>query len=134
LAGPGVSFRAALGKLVTMMERINPGEVADADAILDVRRHVGTEQIRGAVRYNPHQLLQAQRLTLPINIEGRVVLHTDNDSDAEEIGERLIAMGVKDVRVLHGGVEAWKTAGRRTEGATQEQPIPEVPSAGLPLL
>jgi rhodanese-related sulfurtransferase len=117
-----------------MIERIEAGEVADTDTILDVRRHVGSEQIRGAVRYNPHQLLQAQRLTLPLNVDGRVILHTDNDSDAEEIRERLAAMGSNDVRVLHGGVEAWKAAGRRTEDATQEQPIPQVPNAGLPLL
>jgi 3-mercaptopyruvate sulfurtransferase SseA len=58
-------------------------------------------------------------------------LNADSERDAAEIAGRLESMGARDVRLLSGGIDAWRDAGGAVEEPTQEQPIPEVPSAGL---
>lgn len=117
-----------------MIEPIEPGDIRETDTILDVRRHPGHEQIRGALRYDPKRLLEAPQLQLPLNVEGRIVLHADSRDEAEEFGRRLIAMGARDVRLLLVDLTAWREAGRQIEGATREQPIPGLPQAGVHLL
>jgi rhodanese-related sulfurtransferase len=116
------------------METIEAGQVVPQDTILDVRHHVGPEQIRGAVRYDPKALLDAPELALPLNLEGRIVLDADSEGAATKIAERLSAMGARDVRYLNGGIASWRAAGLRTEAPTQEQPVPTQPNAGIHLL
>jgi rhodanese-related sulfurtransferase len=116
------------------MKTIEPGDVAATDTILDVRRHVGSEQIRGSVRYNPKVLLDAPELALPLNTEGRIVLDSDSEREAAEIAERLTTMGARDVWYLKDGIAGWRDAGLPTEDPTQEQPVPTEPKAGIHLL
>jgi rhodanese-related sulfurtransferase len=116
------------------METIEPADVGATDTILDVRRHAGSEQIRGAVRYDPKALLDARELALPLNTEGRIVLDADSEDEASKIAERLVAMGAQNVCYLNGGIAGWRAAGLRTEKATQEQPVPTEPDAGIHLL
>ena len=66
------------------MRAIEPAEVRDTDTILDVRHHVGSEQIRGALRYAPKALLDAPELALPLNTEGRIVLNADSEGTPAE--------------------------------------------------
>jgi rhodanese-related sulfurtransferase len=116
------------------MKTIEPGDVAATDTILDVRHHVGPEQIRGAVRYNPKALLDAPELALPLNTEGRIVLVSDSEREAAEIAERLTTMGARDIWYLKDGIAGWRDAGLPTEEPTQEQPVPTEPKAGIHLL
>jgi rhodanese-related sulfurtransferase len=116
------------------MKTIQAAEVGAADTILDIRRHVGREQIRGALRYDPKSLLEAPELALPLNVEGRIVLDSDSEHEAGEIAERLTAMGARDVWYLKDGIAGWRDAGLPTEEPTQEQPVPTEPKAGIHLL
>lgn len=98
---------------------------------LDVRRHPGKEQIRGALRYNPKALLSQDPLVLPLDREARIVVYADDDQTAERIAERLREQGYANASVLEGGFEAYRDAGLPTEELTQEQPVPGTES-GIP--
>lgn len=99
---------------------------------LDVRSKRGRTQIRGALRYDPKELLKQERLALPLPHDGKIVVYGDDDARAEEIAERLEEQGYHNVAVLAGGFEAYEEAGFPTEEATQEQPVPGDDSAGIP--
>jgi rhodanese-related sulfurtransferase len=116
------------------MQTIEAAGVGATDTILDVRHHVGSEQIRGALRYNPNALLDAPELALPLNLDGRIVLDADSEGAAGKIAERLSAMGAQDVCYLRGGIASWIAAGLPTEKPTQEQPVPTVSGSGIHLL
>ncbi len=61
--------------------------------IVNVGRHAGKREIRGAIRYRPDDLLAAERLMLPIAPDKPVVLY-DESGDTErtqEIAEKLRA-------------------------------------------
>lgn len=115
-----------------MAEQIDPQSLDATTAIFDVRHHRHGEQIRGAVHYDPHAMKQAQQLSLPVAHDGTIVLYGDDEAQASELAERLEDSGFMRVRVLRGGIEAWKAAGLPVEEASQEQPIPEVPDSGIP--
>lgn len=100
--------------------------------IIDARTHQGKEQIRGAVRYDPKQLLSEEHLALPIAHDERVVVYSDDDERAGQIAEHLRDQGYKNAAVLAGGLEAYRNAGLPLEQATQEQPIPGQEGAGIP--
>ena len=114
------------------IEQIEPREFGAETVVLDVRNHQHGEQIRGALRYDPKKLLDAEELSLPIQHDrGRIVVYGDSEDRAREIAEKLDASGYQHVSVLRGGIDDWKAAGLPTEGATQEQPIPGDDSAGI---
>lgn len=114
-----------------MTTTIAPDRIGGNDVVLDVRRHRGKEQIRGAVRYDPAKLLDAPRLRLPLPHDGTIVLCADDERIAEHVATRLADEGFGDVCVLEGGMHAWNARGLPTEAPTQEQPIPDDPSAGI---
>lgn len=99
---------------------------------LDVRRHPGKEQIRGALRYDPKILLSASQLTLPLPHDGRIVVYADDEEQAERVAARLREEGYAHATVLDGGFEAYREAGLPVEELTQEQPIPGRDDAGIP--
>ena len=94
--------------------------------ILDVGKHQGRREIRGAVRYRPHDLLTPERLALPLPPERPVVLYDEKgDGDlTEQIAAKLTASGFPDVRTLAGGFAAWEAAEGPTQEASFEQPVP----------
>lgn len=100
--------------------------------ILDARRHPGKEQIRGALRYDEHALLNEERLTLPLPHDGRIVVYADSEQDAELVAQRLREQGYAQAAVLEGGFDAYRQAGLPTEEITQEQPIPGHEGTGIP--
>lgn len=99
---------------------------------LDVRSRRGRTQIRGALRYDPKDLMSQERLALPLPHDGKIVVYGDDDARAEAIAERLEEQGYHNVAVLAGGFEAYEECGFPVEEATQEQPVPGVEGAGIP--
>ena len=97
------------------------------ETILDVRRHRTHDQIRGAVRYDPQSLLEAEKLVLPIDREDLVAIHVDSDDEVPLIENRLREIGCTKIRVIYDSIDEWKAAGGETEPATLEQPIPGEP-------
>ena len=94
--------------------------------ILDVGKHQGRREIRGAIRYRPHDLLTPEHLALPLAPERPVVLYDEKgDGDlTKQIAAKLTASGFPDVRTLTGGFAAWEAAGGPTQEATLEQLVP----------
>jgi 3-mercaptopyruvate sulfurtransferase SseA len=94
--------------------------------IINVGHHQGKAEIRGAIRYRPHDLLTPSHLSLPIAPELPVVLYDENGKSDEtrQITERLQKDGFKDVRILQGGYAAWEAAGGETQEPSMEQIVP----------
>ena len=94
--------------------------------ILDVGQHAGKAEIRGAIRYRPHDLLRPDRLVLPLAPERTVVLYDANGHGdlTSKIAEKLRADGYADVRILQGGFAAWEHAGGETQEPSLEQMVP----------
>jgi 3-mercaptopyruvate sulfurtransferase SseA len=92
--------------------------------IINVGKHAGASEIRGAMRYLPHDLLGAEHLALPIAPDRPVVLYDeDGHGDlTEQIAEKLRGNGFSDVRILDGGFRAWE----RSSGPTQEPSLEQV--------
>jgi len=98
---------------------------ASGATIINVGKHAGSREIRGAVRYRPHDLLASERLALPIPVDKPVVLYNENGDGKQtgEIAQKLAAAGF-DARILHGGFAAWEKAGGATQEASFEQIVP----------
>ena len=93
--------------------------------VINVGAHAGAEEIRGAIRYRPHDLLTPEHLALPIAAERPVVLY-DEDGRGDlttEIAGRFTAQGY-DARVLKGGFRAWKQGDGPTQEPSLEQVVP----------
>jgi hypothetical protein len=94
-----------------------------------VRRRTGSEQIYGAIRYKPRDLLDAGRLILPLPKSDIPLVLYDEDGDGPDLGPiaaKFYESGYQGVRILSGGFRAWSAAARRTEPSTLEQPVPEL--------
>jgi 3-mercaptopyruvate sulfurtransferase SseA len=101
--------------------------LADGGAtILNVGKHQGHREIRGAVRYRPHDLLTPDRLAIPIAPDKPVVLADENgDGDlTKQIAAKLTGNGFTDVRILEGGFAAWERAGGDVQEPSLEQVVP----------
>lgn len=75
---------------------IAPSGVLAGDAVLDVRHHVGSAQLR----------------------ESRVVLHVDRDGDAEAIAQRLRDLGAHEIVALRASLDDCRSAGLTLEEPT----------------
>ena len=119
-----------------MKESVSPDgigvdAIGPATTILDVRRRAGKRQIRGALRYDPHALLQADALSLPLDRESPIAVYGDSEKIVGEIVDRLRKQGYGGAAPLRGGIEAWENARLPMEDATQEQPVPGEPGSGM---
>jgi 3-mercaptopyruvate sulfurtransferase SseA len=112
-------------------------ELTDGGAtILNVGKHAGHREIRGAVRYRPHDLLTPGHLAIPIAPDKPVVLY-DEKGDADttrEIAEKLRSNGFTDVRTLRGGFAAWEAANGETQEPSLEQVVPPMRSSEVQAL
>ncbi|HEY1655076.1 MAG TPA: rhodanese-like domain-containing protein [Candidatus Tumulicola sp.] len=106
-------------------------EVSATTEILDVRHHSGKHQIRGAVRYDPKALLDADPLVLPLTHDGPIAVYADSDDTVRAVVARLKSSGYGGATPLEGGIDAWQDAGLPLEEITQEQPVPGEPGAGM---
>ncbi len=116
------------------LPRIDPESLGTNTPILDVRRHTGSHQIRGAVHYDPRKLDESGKLVLPLPHDGPIAVYAESDERAAETVRVLIDAGYSGASILSGGFDAWENAGLPTEDATAEQPIPGNESAGAELL
>jgi 3-mercaptopyruvate sulfurtransferase SseA len=94
--------------------------------ILNVGKHQGHAEIRGAVRYRPHDLLTPEHLAIPIAPDQPVILYDEKGSGdlTAQVAEKLKQNGFTDVRLLEGGYAAWEAAGGETQEASMEQVVP----------
>jgi 3-mercaptopyruvate sulfurtransferase SseA len=94
--------------------------------IINVGRHQGKAEIRGAIRYRPHDLLTPSHLALPIAPELPLVLYDEHgkNDETQQIAQRFEQDGFKNVRTLQGGYAAWEAAGGETQEPTMEQVVP----------
>jgi 3-mercaptopyruvate sulfurtransferase SseA len=105
-----------------------PALIADGATVLNVGKHAGHREIRGAVRYRPHDLLTPEHLAIPIAPDKPVILYDergDGDQTAK-IADKLVGDGYSDVRILRGGFAAWEAANGDTQEPSLEQVVPPV--------
>jgi 3-mercaptopyruvate sulfurtransferase SseA len=108
---------------------IQAGELLAHDphtTIINAGHAPGVREIRGAIRYSPHELLHAAHLALPIAHEDRIILYAEHgcDDTLERIADRLRADGFADVRVYEGTLAAYEQAGGETQEPSMQQIIP----------
>jgi hypothetical protein len=94
--------------------------------IVNVGKHAGRRELRGAVRYRPGDLLLAEHLTLPIAHDKPVLLYAVDgpDETVEQIAEKFRASGYADVRVLGATLADVENAGGELQEPTNEQVVP----------
>ncbi len=104
---------------------------AEGATILNVGKHAGHREIRGAVRYRPHDLLTPDHLAIPIAPDKPVVLYDENGRGdlTAQIAEKLRANGFGDVRTLSGGFAAWEGTDGETQEPSMEQVVPPMRSS-----
>lgn len=95
------------------MKTIKAGEVKNGDLLLDVRSRgeFASEYIEGS-ECDPLQSLDAGAWAAKLDGTRRCVVVCQGGIRAKQAAEKLEAAGVKNLVVLEGGVNAWKSAGK----------------------
>jgi len=109
----------------TTVQQVESLQAAGA-TVLNVGKHQGKREIRGAVRYRPHDLLTPEHLTIPIAADKPLVIY-DERGDADHLREVAAALernGFTDVRMLTGGYAAWESASGEIQEPSLEQVVP----------
>ena len=109
---------------MTVAELISRGP--NGATIINVGKHAGSREIRGAVRYRPDDLLTADHLVLPLPTELPIVLYDEHGTNKhlDEIADKLRTAGFADVYTLDGGFAAYEAAGEPTQEGSTEQVVP----------
>jgi len=78
--------------------------------IMDVRPDPDTTQIRGAVHYDPADLMAADTLHLPVPAETLIVTYCSDPGEATSarVARRLMDHGFRNAHPLLGGYMAWR--------------------------
>jgi hypothetical protein len=94
--------------------------------IINAGNHAGHREIRGAIRYRPSDLLEAEHLALPIAREQPVILYASGGPDdaLEKLAAKMRGDGFTDVRVLGASLHDYDAAGGETQEASVEQVVP----------
>ena len=100
--------------------------IADGATVINVGKHAGSREIRGAIRYRPHDLLTPERLAIPVAPDKPVVLYDQHGGsrETEQIAEKLRANGFGDVRILADGFDGWEKTNGETQEPSMEQVVP----------
>ena len=80
--------------------------------------HLNTDLVEsGDLNWNffPQETIKKNLLALGITADTRVILYGEAGIDAARAAVAMMAVGVKDVRIINGGLHAWKAAGYPTE-------------------
>ncbi len=114
---------------------ITAEELKNADpnsiTLIDVRGKPDKQQIRGARRYDPEKIMEADELDLPLPHDGKIVVYCGRGNSSKMIAQRLRDQGFANAVSLDGGYEAAKEANLPLEELSQEQPIPGEPDTGI---
>ncbi len=95
------------------MNTIHANEVTSGDLLLDVRTpgEFDFEYIRGSL-CDPLQGLDAKAWAAKLDGARRCVVVCQGGTRAKQAAEQLESAGAKNIVVLEGGVNAWKSAGK----------------------
>jgi molybdopterin synthase sulfurtransferase len=88
--------------------------------------HINTDLVeKGPIwNYKSKKELKKFALTYGISQDTPVIVYGPDSMPASRVAIALMAMGVKDVRLLNGGFQAWKDAGYKIEtGENKPKPI-----------
>ncbi len=109
---------------ITLDELTALGE--NGTTVINVGKHAGKREIRGAIRYRPDDLLTASHLALPLPTDRPIVIYDEHGTGKhlDELAEKLMANGYPDVRVLDGGFAEYDAADEPTQEASTEQVVP----------
>jgi rhodanese-related sulfurtransferase len=106
------------------LHRISPAmlqrKIDDGDKIgvVDLLRYEAMDQelegIPGAVRADPDQLRKAQRVVVPEGVSIVLYCSSKNEFTSARVAEAMKKLGVSNVWILEGGLDAWVAEGRPT--------------------
>ena len=95
-----------------MINRLRPDQIdTSTTPVVDVRMRPGNKQIRGAVHYDPKQVLESTPLVLPLPHDGPIAVYGDSEPIVIAVVDKLQRSGYKGAAGLDGGIEAWHDAG-----------------------
>jgi 3-mercaptopyruvate sulfurtransferase SseA len=90
----------------------------DKIGVVDLLRYEAIEQelagIPGAVRADPDQLRKAERVVVPEGVSMVLYCSSKNEFTSARVAEAFKKLGVSDVWILEGGLDAWVAEGRPT--------------------
>jgi len=93
-------------------------EEGDKIGVVDLLRYDAIEQelagIPGAVRADPDQLREAHRFVVPEGVSIVLYCSSKNELTCARVAEAMKKLGVPDVWILEGGLDAWVLEGRPT--------------------
>lgn len=94
----------------TMQDVIQRLERGEHLLLMDVRPLPDTTQIQGAVYYDPHDLMEADALILPVPADTLIVTYCSDPGEltSARIARKLIAQGYRNTHPLMGGYMAWR--------------------------
>lgn len=108
---------------------ITARDLTDGDprtTIINAGKHAGRREIRGAVRYRPSDLLEADHLALPIAHDARVILYAEGgiDKTLMDVAGKMREQGFSNVSVYDGTLDDYEKAGGETQEPSMEQVVP----------
>jgi membrane protein DedA with SNARE-associated domain/rhodanese-related sulfurtransferase len=90
----------------------------DKIGVIDLLRYEAMDEelagIPGAVRADPDQLRKAQRVVAPEAVSIVLYCSSKNEFTSARVAEAFKKLGVSDVWILEGGLDAWVAEGRPT--------------------
>jgi rhodanese-related sulfurtransferase len=107
-----------------LQTRLDNGEKI---GVIDLLRYEAMDQelagIPGAVRADPKQLTESQPVVLPEGVSIVLYCSSKNEFRSARVAEAMNKVGLTDVWILEGGLDAWVAEGRPTtvEFSTREQ-------------
>jgi 3-mercaptopyruvate sulfurtransferase SseA len=132
---------APAGRLTILEASWGPGDKGYDKGHIPGSHHVNTDDIeadtavtpRGFWQLRPPAQLQALIERYGITKDSTVVVYSDPNMAAARVGWMLLYAGVKDVRLLNGGLRAWKAAGGEVELKRSPAPAPRAFGARVPV-
>jgi rhodanese-related sulfurtransferase len=100
--------------------------LAPGTTIINAGKHPGKNEIAGAIRYDPKELLEAEHLALPIAHQSAVVLYAEHGSDdhLRKVADKMRDQGFSNVGIYDGTFADYEKAGGAVQPSSTQQIIP----------
>jgi membrane protein DedA with SNARE-associated domain/rhodanese-related sulfurtransferase len=95
-----------------LQRRLDDGEKVAIVDLLHFQAAAEIPGIPGAVRIDPKRLHRAKRIIVPEDVQIVLYCSSKNEFTSARVANALHKIGVADVWVLEGGLEAWAEEGR----------------------